>query len=452
MTIQAGDCVIVFGLTSEAGKLCNGREGTVTQWDDNSERWVVRLHAARQAYNDNKTTSKDTETVMKVRSKNLTPTLTDSLEELVLDKSLRSWNRLTFPDATAVPSFYLEPKLKRLEPYTGHTEKPVENAFFSTEAGGRSHAEYQQVFYPGGYQVVLHERSKGEAGIGHNLPRLFYVLGRCTYSSSDRKEFSIMMSRRPDDKAPWPTDLAVMSCPRCSKAPKTSGSSGQEYVLARQPLMTQAENIGIAIRFVPRLFCTSCYEATLEGQHLTLPQGWVRTRQDAAGAEVREAYCHMPASDPLFVAPQPGDPCYQVDAAMATGVGPAVPAWKLDSQIMFNGHNESLGTAYLTEVVSPMGGKVKRKDNAAFATKKDGVPFGKMGIMSVSDDPLARNPSFGVLARCSNTGCDWRWQMESNSVHLKRCAGCECAAYCSAACQKAHWQQHKAHCKRVVKA
>jgi hypothetical protein len=45
-----------------------------------------------------------------------------------------------------------------------------------------------------------------------------------------------------------------------------------------------------------------------------------------------------------------------------------------------------------------------------------------------------------------------RWQMESNNVHLKRCAGCECAAYCSAACQKAHWQQHEAHCKRVVKA
>jgi hypothetical protein len=75
---------------------------------------------------------------------------------------------------------------------------------------------------------------------------------------------------------------------------------------------------------------------------------------------------------------------------------------------MFNGHNESLGTAYLAEVVSPMGGKVKRKDSAAFAIKKNGVPFGKMGIMSVSDDPLARNPSFGVLARCSNTGCDWR--------------------------------------------
>jgi hypothetical protein len=41
---------------------------------------------------------------------------------------------------------------------------------------------------------------------------------------------------------------------------------------------------------------------------------------------------------------------------------------------------------------------------------------------------------------CSNTGC--------SGAGIMKCMGCKQARYCGEECQLAHWQAHKADCKR----
>eukprot|EP00747_Dinoflagellata_sp_TGD_P216488 gnl/TRDRNA2_/TRDRNA2_89032_c0_seq1.p1 gnl/TRDRNA2_/TRDRNA2_89032_c0~~gnl/TRDRNA2_/TRDRNA2_89032_c0_seq1.p1 ORF type:complete len:292 (+),score=20.44 gnl/TRDRNA2_/TRDRNA2_89032_c0_seq1:63-878(+) len=43
---------------------------------------------------------------------------------------------------------------------------------------------------------------------------------------------------------------------------------------------------------------------------------------------------------------------------------------------------------------------------------------------------------------CAVCGCQ-------EQGHLMFCAGCKAAAYCSVACQTAHWQEHKLECQRI---
>jgi hypothetical protein len=40
----------------------------------------------------------------------------------------------------------------------------------------------------------------------------------------------------------------------------------------------------------------------------------------------------------------------------------------------------------------------------------------------------------------------------SGGAKLRRCAGCRAVRYCSAACQKAHWREHRAACEAAQRA
>ena len=56
---------------------------------------------------------------------------------------------------------------------------------------------------------------------------------------------------------------------------------------------------------------------------------------------------------------------------------------------------------------------------------------------------------FDVEQCCAKCG---KWDFGAGSdVSLKRCARCLTIYYCSPACQKEHWSQHKKHCKRLKK-
>jgi hypothetical protein len=54
------------------------------------------------------------------------------------------------------------------------------------------------------------------------------------------------------------------------------------------------------------------------------------------------------------------------------------------------------------------------------------------------EDDVARD-----APKCANVGC--------NKLGLHRCGGCKGMMYCSAACQKVHWEQggHKQECKKT---
>jgi len=46
-----------------------------------------------------------------------------------------------------------------------------------------------------------------------------------------------------------------------------------------------------------------------------------------------------------------------------------------------------------------------------------------------------------VVSKCGNFACP-----QTSTSKLKECGGCRVVEYCSRACQKAHWKQHKKHC------
>merc|ERR1712167_82592 len=58
----------------------------------------------------------------------------------------------------------------------------------------------------------------------------------------------------------------------------------------------------------------------------------------------------------------------------------------------------------------------------------------------------------GYLARLENSRTQVKCQYcgESNGK-LMRCARCRSVLYCGAQCQRAHWEAHKKHCRKVKK-
>ena len=55
-------------------------------------------------------------------------------------------------------------------------------------------------------------------------------------------------------------------------------------------------------------------------------------------------------------------------------------------------------------------------------------------------------PSIGGTERCGNRGCD-TYVTATDGAGL--CSGCRTIVYCSTACQKAHWKNHKVLCKEI---
>ena len=72
----------------------------------------------------------------------------------------------------------------------------------------------------------------------------------------------------------------------------------------------------------------------------------------------------------------------------------------------------------------------------AAAPAQPGTPAVPQAVFP-SDTPAARAPRV-----CAAPGC-------GATTGLKRCSGCRSVRYCSVACSRAHWQEHKVECRRL---
>ena len=70
---------------------------------------------------------------------------------------------------------------------------------------------------------------------------------------------------------------------------------------------------------------------------------------------------------------------------------------------------------------------------------------------SVQRDPISLGGFSSTLVRTDSDVCPYTCAhcASKSQAKLKLCGGCKTAAYCSAACQKAHWKGHKGMCRSV---
>jgi hypothetical protein len=81
---------------------------------------------------------------------------------------------------------------------------------------------------------------------------------------------------------------------------------------------------------------------------------------------------------------------------------------------------------------------------------KHGADPGAFSVLGTAVDasrdggvPIAQTEYLEAKAHCSSPGC--------GGTGLKKCTGCKNVRYCGAACQLAHWKEHKADCKATKK-
>jgi hypothetical protein len=78
--------------------------------------------------------------------------------------------------------------------------------------------------------------------------------------------------------------------------------------------------------------------------------------------------------------------------------------------------------------------------------RDDDIASGRVLSKFGSHDGGARHRYIPFFARiCSASACQ-----VASAAPVKRCTGCKIAFYCSTACQKSHWAEHKASCKRCA--
>ena len=74
-----------------------------------------------------------------------------------------------------------------------------------------------------------------------------------------------------------------------------------------------------------------------------------------------------------------------------------------------------------------------------------GEPAASLSVASTGSQHAAAadTPSSPAAPRvCANPGCGAK-------RGLRRCGGCHTVRYCSEACSRTHWREHKAECRRV---
>lgn len=271
-------------------------------------------------------------------------------------------------------------------------------------------------------------------------PMHLTVAGPCYYTKQNKKDFEIMFRTREQSllmklpytsKFDWPDYRVIEQCPKCCKRAKPS-SSKDRYWLVYQVCL-QGADIGIGTRVMPRLMCEECFESIIDdcrvdvmvgsqtgpeaevplldvieaqGRITWLKNGHTLEKRDDGLFGAYELYCtweHFGAFQAM---------CDEYSRMMQSAMSES------GHEIGFRGQEQAPPSTYweMSQIPTKEGRKCDYDECSNVHGKREAPEPGKK---------------------------------KGRKTRLQECLGCFDTMYCSEACQKAAWPDHKALCKEA---
>ena len=258
------------------------------------------------------------------------------------------------------------------------------------------------------------------------------VAGPCYYTKEDKKDFEIMMRTREQSllmklpytsKFDWPDYRVIEQCPKCCRRAKAS-SSTYRYWLLYQQCMQRAE-IGVGVRWMPRLMCEECFESIIDDCFVSVKVGSQTEPMDIPLLDVIEEQW------PITWLRDRGDGLYHT-------------AYKLHCAWEFSGAFQAM-----CDEIGRMMQSVMNNTIAGFVTQKPAPPSTYWEMSQIPDKEGRPCDFDGCPNVHGKREAPKPGQKKGRKTRLQECLGCFDTMYCSEECQKAAWPDHKAVCKEA---
>eukprot|EP00985_Skeletonema_marinoi_P004576 scaffold1984_cov113-Skeletonema_marinoi.AAC.5 len=262
--------------------------------------------------------------------------------------------------------------------------------------------------------------------------------GPCYYTKQNKKDFEIMMRTREQSllmkvpytsKFDWPDYRAIEQCPKCCKRAKPSSSKDRYWLVYQQCLQGSAET-GIGTRVMPRLICEECFESIVEDCCLCVTVG------SQTGPEAEVPLLDVIEAQGCITWLRNGHTLEKCDDGLYFGAYQLYCAWE--------------GSGAFQAMCDNFSRKIQAASTFEMDQEKEKTDPSMYWEMSQIPTKEGRKCDY---AACSNVHgkreAPEPGEKKGRKTRLQECLGCFDTMYCSEACQKAAWPDHKALCKEA---
>jgi len=286
--------------------------------------------------------------------------------------------------------------------------------------------------------IKLTADTHGESSKDVFYPVHLTVAGPCYYTKQNKKDFEIMFRTREQSllmklpytsKFDWPDYRVIEQCPKCCKRAKPSSSKDRYWLVYQQCLQGSAET-GIGTRVMPRLICEECFESIVEDCCLRVTVG------SQTGPEAEIPLLDVIEAQGCITWLRNGHTLEKCDDGLYFGAYQLYCTWE--------------GSGAFQAMCDDFSRKIQAASTFEMDQEKEKTDPSMYWEMSQIPTKEGRKCDY---AACSNVHgkreAPEPGEKKGRKTRLQECLGCFDTMYCSEACQKAAWPDHKALCKEA---